>query len=34
MTDDYTVVHLERRKAAVPRLQEKLLGETAGLAVH
>ena len=34
MTGEYTVVHLERRKAAVLRLQERLLGERASSAVN
>ena len=34
MTGEYTVVHLERRKAAVLRLQERLLGESASSAVN
>jgi hypothetical protein len=34
MTYDYTVVSLERRKQAVLRLQERLLGNTRSMAVN
>jgi hypothetical protein len=34
MTSDYTIVSIERRKQAVLRLQERLLGEGQSPAIN